>query len=424
MAIALVAIFLVGYLFITLEHQIHLDKAASALLTGMLCWTVYAMSQHGGAHELEHAITTHVGEIASILFFLLGAMTIVELMDSHRAFELIARAVNVKSKLTFTFQIAFLTFFLSAVLDNLTTAIIMVTMLRKIVADKNLRLTIIGIVVIAANSGGAWTPIGDVTTTMLWVGKQVSTVAIITTLFLPALVSVLVPLFIMSPSLKGPFQVLGTGVEDPDFIDGISLQEQRLMLFAGLSALVFVPIFKSVTHLPPFYGMMIGLSALWILTVFINRNKEAEAARSTSVYHALERIDTPTILFFLGILLAVASLQEAGLLVSAAGWLDRTIGNQSVVVMLIGILSSIIDNVPLVAAAQKMYTLEQYPTDSFLWEFLAYCAGTGGSILIIGSAAGVAAMGLEKISFFWYVKKISLLALCKLWMKSSKCTNS
>jgi len=406
MAVSIILIFIIGYLAITIEHNIHINKAASALATGVLCWTVYIVNQ-SDAHLVNHQLMEHFGEISSILFFLLGAMTIVELMDAHDGFQIITEKIKTQKAFYLIWIISIITFFLSAFLDNLTTTIVMVSLLRKLIADREQRLFFAGMTVIAANAGGAWSPIGDVTTTMLWIGGQITALNIVLKLFLPSLFCVLLPLVVVSMRIKG-------SVEAPP------ADEQRLtttnfernfVFWSGLGVLLFVPFFKTITHLPPFMGMLLGLSILWTITELLHKGKNTEDKHFLSVVYALRKTDTPSILFFLGILLCIAALQATGQLTHLAQWLTNTIANDTIVVMCIGLLSAIVDNVPLVAAAQGMYSLKQYPTDHFFWEFLAYATGTGGSALIIGSAAGVAAMGMEKIDFFWYLKKITWLAL-------------
>jgi Na+/H+ antiporter NhaD/arsenite permease-like protein len=402
----IILIFILGYAAIVLEHNIHLNKAASALLTGVLCWTVYIMSETDKdivAHHLEE----HLGEVSGILFFLLGAMVIVELIDAHDGFDVITERIKTTSKRQLLWMVSFITFFLSALLDNLTTTIVMVSLLRKIIADKDDRLLFVGVVVVAANAGGAWSPLGDVTTTMLWIGGQITVWNVVSSLIVPSLVCLIVPLLLLAPRLKGG--VLAPK-RDLNLIKDSTPFERNTTFAIGVGALIFVPIFKTVTHLPPFMGMLLGLGVMWTLTEFIHADKDESERGPKSVNHALRKIDTPSILFFLGILLAVSALQSNGTLSSLAGWLDEQLGNITVLGVLIGFLSAIVDNVPLVAAAQGMYA-GQYPTDHYFWELLAYSAGTGGSALIIGSAAGVAAMGMETISFFWYLKRISLLAI-------------
>lgn len=410
MITTIVILFVIGYAAIAMEHNIKINKTASALITGVVLWVIYIVSQ-SDTHLVNEELLKHLGDISSILFFLMGAMTIVELIDTYNGFEVITERITQTKKVSLLWIIGILTFFLSAVLDNLTTTIVMVSLLRKLIKDHETRLFYVGIVVIAANAGGAWSPIGDVTTTMLWIGGQISAFNIMARLFAPSFISLAIPLGVLSLTMKGrverPFLATETYKE-------LSRRQQSIILILGLSMLIMVPIFKTLTHLPPFMGMMLGLGVLWIVTDIMHRNHtedQPENGKRRTVTDVLTRIDLPSILFFLGILLAVASLEVSGILHTLSQFLDEKIGNLNFIVIAIGLASAIIDNVPLVAATQGMYDLAQFPMDHYLWEFLAYCAGTGGSILIIGSAAGVAAMGMEKINFFWYVKKISWLAL-------------
>ncbi len=399
----LILVFVLGYILITLEHKININKAAIALLTGVLCWTIYIISPVH-PESVVHELIEHLGDISQIIFFLLGAMTIVELIDSYNGFDLISKQIKTTNKKTLLITISFITFFLSAILDNLTTTIVMITLIKKLLESKNDRWLFAGMIIIAANSGGAWTPIGDVTTTMLWIGGQISAMNIMKKLFLPSLVSMIVPMLLIATMVKGKFEKNSIIKETK-----ITKSEKNIVFCLGIFALIFVPIFKSITHLPPFMGILIGLSILWIITEFLHRKKEND--EKISVSYALKKIDTPSILFFLGILMSVAALQSTGILTNVAKSLSENVGDLKIISISLGILSSIIDNVPLVAATMGMYDLQTYPTDHFFWEFIAYCAGTGGSILIVGSAAGVAAMGLENIDFIWYLKKISFFAL-------------
>jgi Na+/H+ antiporter NhaD/arsenite permease-like protein len=436
MELAIVAVFVLGYAFIALEHSVRIDKAASALLTGTLCWALFVLGSDGPPAHLaaefahagegglkaffEHRLLHHVQEIASILFFLLGAMTIVELVDAHEGFSAITDRIRTKNTVQLLWIVSFITFFLSSVLDNLTTAIVMVSLLRKLIADKETRWFFAGMVVLAANAGGAWSPIGDVTTTMLWIGGQVTTEGIISALFLPSLVVLLLPLFVLSFRLKGEIQRPESAQGGHG--TGVLTRERNLALILGVGGLLFVPVFKTVTHLPPFMGMMLALGVMWVVTERMHRNKDTSAGQGVSVLAVLRKIDTPSILFFLGILLAVAALQEVGHLLAAATWLRDTFGNVYAINTAIGFLSAIVDNVPLVAASKAMYPIATnamaagsawdalFVQDGDFWELQALCAGTGGSILIIGSAAGVAVMGLEKIDFVWYLRRVSLLA--------------
>lgn len=403
----LLAIFVIGYLAIAFEHQIKLNKAASALITGVLCWTIYIFSgtDHHAAHD---ALLEHMGEISGILFFLLGAMTIVELIDAHDGFEPISSSIKTTSKFKLLSIITVLAFFLSTVLDNLTTTIVFISLIARIVNDEKEKLVFASLIVIAANAGGAWSPIGDVTTTMLWIGGQVTTKAIIKTVFIPSLISVIIPLVVMGLSLKGKVEHIK---EDKIIAARSTTKERNLVLIMGLLCLLFVPVFKTWTGLPPFMGMLFSLSIMWLITEIIHSGKDTMDKDSLSVNFAIRKIDTPSILFFLGILISVAALQSAGTLKEMADYLNHQIGDQKLIVVVLGVLSAIIDNVPLVAATQGMYSLADFPTDHPFWLFLAYCSGTGGSMLIIGSASGVAAMGLTKIEFFWYLKKVTIWTL-------------
>ena len=409
MTTTLVTIFVLCYLAIALEHPLQVNKSASALIGAGLLWTLYAI----GLGD-PHAVTEQLGEslmgTAQIVFFLMGAMTIVEVVDAHNGFDVVTSRIKTTRLSSLVWLIAGVTFVLSAILDNLTTTIVMVSLLRKLLAKHEDRLFLAGIIVISANSGGAWSPIGDVTTTMLWIGGQVSSLGIIQALWLPSLVSMLVPLGVTSYLLRGR-QVEAPVDDAGQATHQSSAFERNLMFFLGLAILVAVPAFKTITHLPPFMGILLGLGLLWLVGDLLHRQKDEQDKQHFTPAHALSKIDMPSILFFVGILLAVATLEHTHVLRSLAGWLDATVGRQDLIVLIIGIASAIVDNVPLVAASMGMYSLTTYPTDHFLWEFLAYCAGTGGSILIIGSAAGVAAMGLERIQFGWYVKHISALAL-------------
>ena len=451
----MIIVFVIGYICITIEHTIKINKAAIALVTGILCWTIYVSGKNdivsletiqayaekefkNTFHDeiietssstnkntfdiVEHFVTEVqlfeiLGEISSILFFLMGAMTIVELIDLHGGFRVVTSIIKTTSKFKLLWIFGFIAFFFSAILDNLTTSIIMVSLTRKFILDKKERWLFLGLIIIAANAGGAWSPIGDVTTTMLWIGEQITSSKIITELFIPSLVCFIVPATILSFNIKG-----NINIPDSKFMvtsHHTTGFERRLVFFAGIGGLIFVPIFKSLTHLPPFMGMMLSLGFLWLLTDIMHKNAMKEDRKYFSVFHALEKMDVPTILFFLGILLAVGSLQSAGQLNEVAVFLDNKIGTNTsngvyIIGIIIGFLSAIIDNVPLVAAAIGMYPIEAtgyFMQDGTFWKFLAYCAGTGGSCLIIGSAAGVAIMGLENIPFFWYVKRISLLAI-------------
>jgi Na+/H+ antiporter NhaD/arsenite permease-like protein len=409
MVTVILIIFLLGYVAIAMEHVIRLNKAASALITGVLCWLVYMLNATD-KHAVNEQLTTHLGDIAGILFFLLGAMTIVELIDSYDGFEVITNRIKTTRKVNLLWLIGGLSFILSAILDNLTTAIVMVSLVRKLIRNKQARLLFCGVVVIAANAGGAWSPIGDVTTTMLWIGGQVTTGQIIGNVLLPSIVCAAVPMLLLTFRMRGVVEVGGTE-EAKTIKPQTPVRERNIVFIAGILILLLVPVFKTVTHLPPFMGMLMGLGIMWVITEILHHKKDMQDKHFLSVLYALRKIDTPSILFFLGILISVAALQAIGALMNVATQLNAQIGSPTIIVIIIGVLSSIVDNVPLVAASMGMYSLEQYPTDHFFWHFLAYCAGTGGSLLIIGSAAGVAAMGIEKIEFFWYLRKIAWLAL-------------
>lgn len=429
----IVVVFIVGYVAIALEHRLHINKAASALTIGALCWAIYAvgvgsllplasvpaefvaemvasgvpLADVPRAYLVEGQFSHLVAETASILFFLMGAMTIVELVDAHEGFSLITRRISARRKVTLLWIIAWLTFFVSAVLDNLTTTIVMLSLLRKVLPDRDSRLFFAGIVVIAANAGGAWTVIGDVTTTMLWIRQKIGTIDVMRELFLPSVVCLLLPLLAVGPFLRGHLPP----VEAPDSDErdgGIKTWHRALFLVLGLLGLLSVPIFKAVTHLPPFVGMMLSLAILWIVSELVDQTLDESLQSTTGVVAVLKRVDMSTILFFLGILLAVGSLSATGVLGGLAAALDARLPGRDAIAFVIGLVSAIVDNVPLVAAGIEMYDLPQ--NDRF-WMFLAYCAGTGGSCLVIGSAAGVAAMGIAKIDFLWYARRIAPLAL-------------
>jgi Na+/H+ antiporter NhaD/arsenite permease-like protein len=441
MEIIIVVVFILGYIAIALEHPIKINKTATAILTGVLCWTLFAVSTPTetllastnfksfldvlkielgsekfsllGTNELfrEFVLTElghHLNQIAQILFFLMGAMTIVELVDAHHGFRFITDKITTKNAKTLLWIICWVTFFLSSILDNLTTAIVMVSLIRKLIPNKEMRLFFAGMIVIAANAGGAWTPIGDVTTTMLWIGGQISTFSIIKVLFVPSVLCMLVPLIYLNFTLKG---TLGETHEHHHIKKQEMVSGGKLMLILGVGALVSVPVFKTFTHLPPYIGMLGGLGILWIVSELIHPDLDEAVKKNYTAAGALARIDVPSVLFFLGILLAVGALESMLTLHHFAEFLATSIGDNKIIITLIGLLSAVVDNVPLVAASMGMYSMDMYPTDHMIWEYLAYCAGTGGSILIIGSAAGVAVMGMEKVDFIWYVKRISLIAL-------------
>jgi NhaD family Na+/H+ antiporter len=403
-----IAVFVLTYAAITLEHQLKLNKSAPALLGAGVLWSLYAL--HLGDNQ---ALTQHLNEslvgTAQIIFFLMGAMTIVEVVDTHNGFDVITRRIQTKRLSTLMWLVGTVSFFLSAVLDNLTTAIVMVSLMKKLLQDREDRLFFAGIIVIAANAGGAWSPIGDVTTTMLWIGGQVTALGIMKTLFLPSVVAAVIPLIITAWLLRG--RAVNAPAQRTDPVSKTAAFEGQLMFTLSLGILLLVPVFKTVTGLPPFMGILLGLGLLWLVGDFLHKSKVEEDKAHLTLAHAMSRIDLSSLTFFIGILLSVAVLEHTHILSDLAQWLNEHVGRLDLIVLLIGFASAVVDNVPLVAASMGMYSMTDYPPDSFIWEFIAFCAGTGGSMLIIGSAAGVAAMGLEKINFFWYVKHISGLAL-------------
>jgi Na+/H+ antiporter NhaD/arsenite permease-like protein len=405
----LVVIFLLAYAAIALEHPLKVNKSASALIGAGLLWTVYAMAT-ADHHLVSEQLNESLAGTAQIIFFLMGAMTIVELVDAHNGFEVITSRITTTRLTSLLWLVGFVTFFLSAMLDNLTTTIVMISLMKKLLEKHDDRLFFAGIIVVAANAGGAWSPIGDVTTTMLWIGGQITTLAIVKGVLFASLINLALPLAVTSYFLRGKVVATPSRVEGSDGADTTTF-ERNLMFSLGIGTLISVPIFKTVTHLPPFMGILFGLGILWLVGELVHRHKDEGKKQPLTLVHALGQIDMGSLVFFIGILLAVATLEHARILASIEGWLEQTLGSQGLIVTVIGLISAIVDNVPLVAASMGMYDLGQFQPDSFLWQFMAYCAGTGGSILIIGSAAGVAAMGLEKIHFFWYVKRISGLAL-------------
>lgn len=411
----IVALFVGGYALIALEHRLHVDKAATAILVGTLSWLalfgIPLFTQGAVPPHTEEALLHHLSEAASILFFLLGAMTIVEVVDSYDGFQFVLQLLQVRSLWLFLLILVALSFFLSAVIDNLTATLLMVSLLQKVLPEENRSARLIGasLVVLAANSGGAWSPLGDVTTTMLWIKGCITETNIVQRVFLPSLASILVPFFVLARLLRGTSIQLG---EITPSEDDIPKRVSLIVFLVGIGGILAVPILKIVFHVPPFLAMLLSMGLVWLVTeIFYRRlRRKVDEPIRLRVVSALEKVDTPSLLFFLGILLAVGALGEIGALRWSAQALDQHIGNLDIVVFLLGILSSIIDNVPLVAAAIEMYPLEQFPTDHRLWEFMAYAAGVGGNLLIIGSAAGVIAMGMEKIEFFWYLRRISWVA--------------
>ncbi len=427
MLAAVIACFVIGYIAIIFEHPLKLDKTVPALIMGALAWAAISLGHlevvdhHHHVASIDEVLLHHIGKVAEILFFLIGAMTIVELIDLHKGFSVITNRIQTTKKSRMLWMIGILAFFLSATLDNLAATIVLVSLLRKLVPNKTERIWFVSLAVIAANAGGAWSPIGDVTTTMLWIAKKVSTQGLIMSLVIPSIVCMAVPFFIASflPAFKGHISPSSNRDFEKE-IEKEGLLSSKTMLLVGVLALVFVPVFKVLTHLPPYVGMMLSLGVVWLVSEYIHPEEDftEERKQQYSAHHALSRIELSSILFFLGILVAVAALEsvavmgagghQVGFLRSLAESLQAAIPNQNLVIVLLGFLSALIDNVPLVAASIGMYTWEM---DSPLWHFIAYSAGTGGSMLIIGSAAGVAAMGMEKIDFIWYLKKISWLAL-------------
>jgi NhaD family Na+/H+ antiporter len=407
MVTAISSLFIVGYLLIAFEHIVKVNKAAVALLTGVLCWTIY-MFGTPDRHAAVMQLSEQIPDIAGILFFLMGAMTIVEIIDAHNGFDTVTAMLASGSKRRLLWLAGLVSFFLSAVLDNLTTTIVMVSLLSKIVPKREDLLLFTGMVIIAVNAGGAWSPIGDVTTTMLWIGDRITSVPLVRALFFPSIACTVIPLVWVSLLIKNDQKE--NGLHAPQVLAKTRL-EGNFVFFLGVGILLSVPVFRAVTHLPPFIGMIFGLGILWVITELLHRKNNEEYRHSRSAVRALQRIDMPSIMFFLGILLSVSALQVAGILPELASWLDRTIRNNTVIVLAIGLLSAIIDNVPLVAACIKMYPLTHFPANHYFWLLLSYCAGTGGSILVIGSAAGVVAMGMAKMDFFWYLRKIGPIAL-------------
>ena len=408
MITVLLIVFVLGYLVITLEHTIKINKSATALITAVICWTLI-ISNASNKGQIIEQLSHHLSSISEIVFFLLGAMTIVEIIDAHDGFQNITESIKTDNKTKLIWLISLITFFLSAVLDNLTSTIVMISILNKLVNDKKAKWLLLGLVIISANAGGAWSPIGDVTTTMLWIGGQISALNIIKQTFFASLISMVVPTLIINYLIKGKIELKSKVEYNLNYTTNSF--ERNLIFYVGIGCLLFVPVFKTITHLPPYLGMLLSLGIIWTLTEMIHNKKHEDEKGNLSVNHALRKIDTPSILFFFGILMSISSLESVGILPQMATKLNNSIGNINIVAICIGLLSAVFDNVPLVAALQSMYSLNDYPQDHYFWELLAFTAGTGGSCLIIGSAAGVAVMGMEKIDFFWYLKKISWIAL-------------
>ena len=421
LSLLIVVVFCIGYLCIALEGVTKINKAAIALLMCVLCWTLLmtgpadyypAIAGESIIHHISEVIEHHLGDAAGTLFFLMGAMTIVEIVDSNGGFNFVRDTIKTRSKRKLMWRVALMTFFLSAILDNLTTSIVMIMVLRKLVQSQTDRLLYAALVVIAANSGGAFSPIGDVTTIMLWIKGVITTQGVISEIFVPSLVSMLVPAFILQFQLKGKFDK-SQNLPKAD-ISQFTKAQRNVIFWLGVGGLCFVPIFKTITHLPPFMGILLVLGILWTVTEIFHHNTAEDDTMAQRVSDLLSRIDLSTIMFFLGILMAVAVLQEIGVLTMLGGVLDSTFeGNHYLVTGIIGVLSSIVDNVPLVAGCMGMYPVAaagDMAVDGIFWQLLAYCAGVGGSMLIIGSAAGVVVMGLEKITFGWYMKNITWIA--------------
>lgn len=406
----LLTVAILGYLSVIFESPIKINKTISAILTGTLCWVVIAMYHTHVPHEVTESLMEYFGEISGLLIFLLGAMTIVELIDLHKGFTVITSRIRTNSVLKLLWIIGFVTFILSSLLDNLATAIIMVTLLKKLMPKGEVRMLLAGIVVIAANAGGAFSPIGDVTTTLLWIGGQVSSFGIVKVLFLPSMMVLLVPLIILSFKMNG-FAVLRAQVSMTQVRQEERIRGSRSVFTAGVLGLVMVPVIKTITGLPPFIGVLISLAMVSLVSIVHHRNKTPEEKEKYSVAYAFSKVDISSIMYFMGILLMVFALQEVGLLNQMADYLLSNLPSIDAMVIAIGVISSLVDNGSLVAAAQGMFSMSTYPIDHHLWDFIALCAGTGGSMLIIGSAAGIAIMEKEKISFLWYLKKITPLAI-------------
>ena len=426
LTLAIIVAFVLGYACIAFESALKVNKAAIALLMCVVCWTLYmfdpasyvlasnpGVEASGVLSQVGEIIKVHLGDTAETLFFLMGAMTIVEIVDSNGGFNFVRDALKTKSKRGLLWRIAFMTFFLSAILDNLTTSIVMIMVLRKLVHDHKDRIVYASLVIIAANSGGAFSPIGDVTTIMLWIGNMITTQGVISEIFVPSVVSMVIPAFILQFMLKGNLDTPESASETQ--VQTFTKNQRKMIFFLGVGGLIFVPIFRYLTNLPPFMGILLVLSLLWITTeVFYRGFNGGKDSMSRRVTNILTRIDMSTILFFLGILMAVSVLQEVGVLTALGKSLnDVSNGNHYLVTGIIGVISSIVDNVPLVAGCMGMYPIAptgDMATDGLFWQLLAYCAGVGGSMLIIGSAAGVVVMGLEKITFGWYLKHITWIA--------------
>ncbi|MBA3722105.1 MAG: sodium:proton antiporter NhaD [Parachlamydiaceae bacterium] len=398
-----IIVFVIGYFFITIEHIVKINKTAIALLMAVLCWILQFLHFSQSHEENLAAFYVHIANTSQVVFFLLGALAIVEAISAHRGFNIISQYIKIRSKRKLLWLIGILAFFLSAVLDNLTTTIIMVTLIRKFIEKGEERLLVGGAVVIAANAGGAWTPIGDITTTMLWIGGQISTLVIMRDLFIPSLVCMIAALLLVGISLKGKFKSVGE-------IDKTTEPMGKLVFWLGIGCLAFVPIFKILTGLPPFMGVLLGVGIIWVITD-IGHRKSREHRQHLHLPHIITQSDISSVLFFLGILLSIDALDMSGMLEEMALWMDSKISNPHMIAIVLGLISAVIDNVPLVAAIMGMYGIADHAVDSSFWQLVAYCAGTGGSILVIGSAAGVAFMGMEKVQFFWYLRRVGIPAI-------------
>ena len=404
MNVWIVVVFAIGYLAIIFETKTRVNKTASALIMAVLCWMFDFFQKNGNLNAEIGLLGSHLNDVSQIIFFLLGAMALVELIDSHHGFRIVTDLIQTNSKRKLLWILGVATFCLSAVLDNLTTTIVIVSLLRKLVPDHKERMYLGSMAVIAANAGGAWTPIGDVTTTMLWIQGNITTIEVMKSLFIPSVVCLVAALICFSFQLSGKYAHLRERAQETEKVPGA-----RIVFFCGVGGLIFVPIFKTLTGMPPFMGMLIALGVLWLITDLMHH--DFEDRQKLRLPHILTRIDTSGVLFFLGILLCIGALESAGLLEHLAHFLNEKVANLSIIAVIIGIISAVIDNVPLVAAGMGMYPLSLIPQDAPFWELLAYCAGTGGSILIIGSAAGVAFMGMEKVDFLWYLRKVSWIAV-------------
>ena len=408
MQIIVIVLFIIAYIGIIFEHVIHINKSAIAIVFGAICWTAIAMSSDN-LPVVINDLQSHMIDIGALVFFLLGAMTIVELIDAHDGFQAVVEVIKTTNKTRLVWTIALVSFFLSAILDNLTTTIVMVSILNKLIEHKKTKWLLLGLIIIASNAGGAWSPIGDVTTTMLWIGGQITSWNIIQQTFLASFTCMAIPTLIINYKIDSTISISNIEYKNENFIQ--KKVDRNIILITGICCFLLIPIFHQITHLPPFMGMLFCLGLMWILTGILHHRKSEAEKGVLSVNHALRKIDVPSILFFTGILLCVAALEVTGTLTAISVWMDYNIGNLYIINGGIGILSSVLDNIPLVAGIQNMYPLSTYPTDHYFWELLTFCAGTGGSCLIIGSAAGVVVMGLEKMSFIWYLKNISWIAL-------------